>query len=331
LCRLAPQTPGGGRKRPKTGHADAADDCVDMRARIKKRQRNRNITIVAIVVLAIILVVAASYSLYSLTVKSSPLIGQPVSASIYSGLSQIAASSTYGPDNPSLVSIKSGSNPSGVVQTVSGQPYTSGGKPVVLYIGGEFCPLCAFQRWPLTIALMRFGNVTGLEYMQSSSTDSDPNTSTFSFIAAHYSSKYFVFQSYEQEDRDHNPLQTVPNNYSSVFASFGSGYPFLNFGNKYVVEGSFFEPTAFAGLNWTQILQQVQNPNTQIYTQVMSSANAITALICNLTGGSPASVCNNSSITGLQISPAAFQQPSGSGPAVSTAFVTRARNDVKLV
>lgn len=275
-----------------------------MRARIKRRQRRRNIAIIAVVAIVIAAIIGVAYFLYSLTAASSPLIGKPVSASIYSSLSGIASSSSYGPYNVALVS-------SSIVQDYSGQPFTSGGKPILLYIGGEFCPLCAFQRWPLVIALMRFGNLTNLSYMQSSSTDSDPNTSTFSFVnmtAPSYTSKYIVFEHYEQEDRKHNPLQTVPSNYTSVFQRFGEGYPFLDFANKYVIEGSFYDPSLFAGLNWTQIVQQIQNPSTQLSVEVMSSANALTALICNMTDGSPSSVCTNPSIVPLSTSLTSYRE-----------------------
>ena len=293
-----------------------------MRARIKKRQRNRNITLIAIAAVVVVVIIGVGYSLYSLTSSVSPLIGQPVSASIYSSLSTVASSSSYGPDNPTLVAIRSSSNPNAPVQTVSGEPYISGGKPVILFIGGEFCPLCAFQRWPMVIALMRFGNLSNLTYMQSSSTDSDPNTSTFSFLnvtSSSYTSKYIVFEHYEQEDRNHNPLQTVPSNYSTVFTQFGSGYPFLDFANKYVIEGSYFEPTAFAGLNWTQIVQQIQNPSSTIYSQVMTSANAITALICNVTGGTPNNVCGNVSITGLTATLTSYHPSASATMLASTA------------
>src|SRR5256885_14415418 len=36
------------------------------------------------------------------------------------------------------------------------------GKPEGFYYGAEFCPYCAAQRWPLVIALSRFGTFAGL-------------------------------------------------------------------------------------------------------------------------------------------------------------------------
>src|SRR5581483_1419549 len=37
------------------------------------------------------------------------------------------------------------------------------GRPEVLYIGAEYCPYCASERWSLIAALSRFGSFSGLE------------------------------------------------------------------------------------------------------------------------------------------------------------------------
>lgn len=44
---------------------------------------------------------------------------------------------------------------SGTPRNVSGAPLHINGKPAIVYIGAEFCPFCAGQRWALIIALMR--------------------------------------------------------------------------------------------------------------------------------------------------------------------------------
>jgi hypothetical protein len=255
----------------------------------------------------IVVVIVAAYFISSLNSSNSGLIGRPVTSAVYSPLYNIAMNSNYGPTSAALVSVRTSSNPNGVVQTVSGQPFTSGGKPILLYIGGEFCPLCGFQRWPMVIALMRFGNFSNLEYMQSASDDSPANVPTFTFLHATYSSQYVVFESYEQEDRARAQLQTVPNNYTGVFSTYGSDYPFLDFANKYVVVGALYAPDNLVGLNWTQIVRLLgSNSNSQLSVQVMSAANAITALICKVTGGVPSSVCGNSAITSLTTTLAAY-------------------------
>ncbi len=44
------------------------------------------------------------------------------------------------------------------LNSVTGQAaLTAGGKPELLYMGGEFCPFCAAQRWALAAAVSRFG------------------------------------------------------------------------------------------------------------------------------------------------------------------------------
>ena len=58
-------------------------------------------------------------------------------------------------------------------QLVKGQPTltatnASGSKgPEVLYIGAEYCPFCAAQRWATIVALSRFGTWSGLGNMSS--------------------------------------------------------------------------------------------------------------------------------------------------------------------
>lgn len=278
-----------------------------MRAKIKKRQRNRTITWAVVIAVVVIVVIVVGYYLATAGSGTSSLIGSPVSSTIYGDLQGIAQSSSYGPDNSAFVA-------GPYVKVATGGQFSSG-KPIILFIGADYCPLCAFTRWPLTIALMRFGNVTGLTYMQSTNQDVDPNTYTFSYLTLHYSSKYFTLETYEQENRAEQAQQTVPSNYSTIFTHFGAGYPFIDFNNQYLVVGSYYYPDSFAGLNWTQIITQIKDPNTQISNQVMTAANAFTALICNLTGGNPTSVCSNSAISNLHLSLTSYK-PSTNGTAV---------------
>jgi hypothetical protein len=50
------------------------------------------------------------------------------------------------------------------------------GKPIVLYVGGEFCPYSAAERWSPVVALSRFGAFSNLALLRSSSTDMFPDT-----------------------------------------------------------------------------------------------------------------------------------------------------------
>ena len=60
----------------------------------------------------------------------------------------------------------------------------------ILFVGAEFCPYCAAQRWPLIIALSRFGTFSGLQTTTSSSSIEYPNTITFTFRSATFTSQY---------------------------------------------------------------------------------------------------------------------------------------------
>lgn len=53
----------------------------------------------------------------------------------------------------------------------NGTRKTADGKPRVLFIGAEFCPYCAAERWPLAVALSRFGTLHNLGQTTSSAND----------------------------------------------------------------------------------------------------------------------------------------------------------------
>src|ERR1700722_14197678 len=86
---------------------------------------------------------------------------------------------------------------------------TSGGKPEIVYVGAEYCPYCAAERWALTAALSRFGTFSNLHYIHSSSTDVYPSTPTLTFYKSTYTSKYVDFQPVEiQGTTEGKALQT---------------------------------------------------------------------------------------------------------------------------
>jgi hypothetical protein len=270
-----------------------------MRSQIKKRERNKRVIIVGIVVVIGVVLVVGAYYLSTLTTPLEKQVGKQISSADYKALYS-ASQMGYGNVNQSLMK---------KLASFNGTPYISGSKPIVVYIGADYCPYCAFQRWPLVMALMRFGNFTSLPYMLSSSTDVFPDSPTFTFYGSSYKSNYIVFQGFEQQDRSQNPLQSVPSNYTSVFTQFGSSYPFINFGNRYVMSGALYFPDQLDGKNWTQIIQLLSS-NNAISNEVISSENAMTAAICKLTANAPSSVCGNVSIASLAAVLTAYH-PSG--------------------
>ena len=98
------------------------------------------------------------------------------------------------------------------------------------------------MRWSMAVALSRFGTFsTPLHGIHSSSTDTDPNTPTLTFYKSSYSSPYLTFTPVENEDRNHGALQNTTAAQQALWQKYdssatGVGYPFIDFGNKYVIK-----------------------------------------------------------------------------------------------
>lgn len=103
-------------------------------------------------------------------------------------------------------------------------PLTSGEKPLVLYVGAEYCPFCASQRWALVIALSRFGTFSGLTGTFSGDGPREPfkNTATLSFHGATYTSDYLAFEGVELADRDNEPLDTLTPEQEQVVRTYNA-------------------------------------------------------------------------------------------------------------
>ncbi len=187
-------------------------------------------------------------------------------------------------------------------------PLTQGGLPVMLFVGAEYCPFCAAERWAMVMALSKFGSFTNLGTTSSSSTDFAPDTPTFTFYKSTYKSNYLVFQSYELATNmpatpgatcnvnGYGCLQTsLPKTDYDAFRSIGQGsFPFIDFANLVVQSGAGFEdqPLALANLTWNEVASQLYDPTSVVAEAEDGSANYLTAAICTMTGNQPASVCS---------------------------------------
>jgi thiol-disulfide isomerase/thioredoxin len=276
---------------------------------------SRNL-IVGIVVVIIVIGSAVGYLIYSQSQVSTitaqtGVLNQAIPSSLYNNLTGVSTST--------LATIGSGGVSTSAISSISGSSLTYQGKPEILYIGAEYCPFCAAERWSMIIALSKFGNFTGLEYMQSSSTDTYSNTATFTFLNANYSSSYISFVSVEYEDRNRAPLQAISPSEKSLQNQYDSGgsIPFIDLANKYVDVGSQYSPSTIAGLTWTQIASQLNNPNSAVAKAIDGSANQLITAICKIDGGSPGSVCSQSFAT----VPLAFSQGGSDSSSLSSLFL----------
>jgi hypothetical protein len=187
----------------------------------------------------------------------------------------------------------------------SGAALTSAGKPEMLYIGAEYCPYCAAMRWSMAVALSRFGTLTPLHGIHSSSTDVNPNTATLTFYKTGYNSKYLAFTPVETTTVSKAPLQSPTQAQNAVWAKYEPdpqtrGYPFIAFSNKQVMKGPIYDAAVLQGKSWSQIAAALKNPASPIAQSVNGAANYITGAICQMTNNQPANVCNSAAVTAVK-------------------------------
>jgi hypothetical protein len=312
------------------GKASRTKQDTDRRARIaaqreeqrRAEQRKRiylaggSILVVAIVVIALVLVklnsgggTAASSSNgptgTALTTLTKQVTGVPVSVTDKVGAGSVNKA-LFVPTE-TTTQVQSAAAAGSYFGTVnSSTPLTSGGKPEVLYLGGEYCPFCAAQRWAMVNALSRFGTFTGLTTTHSSSTDSDPNTPTFTFYKSTYKSDYITFTPVEEYTNyrqgnstntsvPYQTLQTPSADQQKIGQTYdpNGSIPFIDLGNKYVQVGNLspLDPSLLAGKTWSQVAAAMNDPSSSLGQAIIANANYMTAGICKLTNNQPASAC----------------------------------------
>jgi len=199
----------------------------------------------------------------------------------------------------------------------SGQPLlTTGGKPEVFFVGSEFCPFCAAERWPLVVALSRFGRFETLDQTQSSSSSVVPSIQTFSFVGAHYASPYVTFTGVELYSNvpaarggftriaTLTPTQqSLVNRYQTNLGASGGAvvrtYPFVDIGNAVTTSTSGFSPAVLVQQSQAALLAGLRHPNGQPASTALAAratlaaANELTAGICEVTAQRPGSVCGS--------------------------------------
>ena len=284
--------------------AEAQRKIAEQRAAEKRRQRQLWLAGTAIglvvVLFAVLIIVKAAGG------GSKPAASAPVKTNAQT-TSQVVADVTAVPAT-TLSTVGSGGISSPTIPTKDAPALTSGGKPEILYMGAEYCPYCAAERWPLVVALSRFGTFTGLGLTASSSSDVYPSTNTFTFLKATYTSQYLAFDSVELQDVNHATLQTptaaeqqLLNTYDAApYTTSAGSIPFIDFGNKYILSGASYNPQTLAGLNWTTIASDLADSSSAVAKNIDGTANRLTAAICKMTGDQPSSVCSAPSITSLE-------------------------------
>jgi thiol-disulfide isomerase/thioredoxin len=182
--------------------------------------------------------------------------------------------------------------------------YTQGGKPAIVYIGAEYCPYCAAERWAMVMALSKFGTFSNLVGTTSSATDTNPSSPTFSFYGSTYTSKYITFVSDEEETNTEAALQnptateqalvtkwdTTP--YIPASDAGENPIPFVFLAGKYVLTGNQYDASAISGMQWATAAPYMTSGTNATSKALEAASGYLVGDLCALTKDQPASVCS---------------------------------------
>ena len=253
----------------------------------------------AIIASALVVLVIAVLVLVKVTGGSSP------ASSVRTSVTDTALSQLAGVPISSMVGAANTARSGTVVPPTnlpSGTPpLTSGGKPQILYVGAEYCPFCAAERWAIVMALSKFGTFSNLASTKSSSTDTNPNTPTFSFYGSTYASQYLTFTAVELQNRAGQNLQTPTAEQKTVISTYDAApyvtgqagsIPFIDLGGRYIVSGTEYDGSLMSNQNFDAVLGEMATGTTSTAQAARAAAAHLVGVICSLTGDQPVSVCS---------------------------------------
>jgi Domain of unknown function (DUF929) len=272
----------------------AAQRAAARRAEVRRRALIAGGSVVAVVaiVVAFVVIKAAGH-------KPTPAseTGQSIPA-VAAALTSVPASTL---DRVGKGALGTSASPEPIIRAAGAPPLTAGGKPEVLYMGAEYCPFCATERWAMVVALSRFGTFSGLHFIHSDPNDTPASIPTLTFYNSTYTSKYLVFTPVEMQKIDRSPLQSptaaqtaILNKYDAppyVPSASAGSIPFMDLGGRYLISGASYSYTLLQGQSWSQIAAALHDPSSPIAQGADGAANYLTAAICKLTGNQPVSAC----------------------------------------
>ncbi len=293
--RKKPQGKGGGARKPAPRHTPQGRGAASPARRASQPQLGSSKSIrwiaaavVAIVAIALVVAIGGGTS----TKKDSAYGRSPASAALVSKVTSVPTATI------DKIGLGSATLPEKISDT------RASGKPAILFIGAEFCPFCAAERWAIVNALGRFGTFSNLSVTHSSITDVHPNTQTFSFYKSSYTSKYLTFSTVEfatnqPDGSGYKHLEDATAAQAALWNKYTQGgVPFLYLDGTYF-SGSTYDVALLQGKSHNTIADALSDPNSPIAKAAIGTANGITAAICTLTNDQPASACTVPTITDL--------------------------------
>jgi thiol-disulfide isomerase/thioredoxin len=246
-----------------------------------------SIVLVLVIVAALVIIKVSGGGGSSAGVDSPPA-GTPVPAATMSHLATVP-----------LATLKSApADQVGAPAVIHEKALTVDGKPELLYVGAEWCPVCAAERWAMYVALSKFGTFSP-EPGRIHSAVRDGDIPTLTFYKTTYTSPYFTFVPEEiytnHPDGDtYITLQSLTATQQAIWESNTSQtFPFLDFGGKEDLTTAQYDPSLLEGPSFDAIANDVGNNTTAIGAGIDASADVLVHTICSsLTDHKPAEVCD---------------------------------------
>jgi thiol-disulfide isomerase/thioredoxin len=296
-----------GRRPANKNRPQARKGRTAVAAKTARKGTDRTAWIIAVVVIAVGASLVFVFAKGSKTSSSDPIKGRkPAPASLVKKVTTIPASVTNQVGAGTVT---------GLPTKLPGPPLlTASGKPRIIYMGAEYCPYCATERWAMVNALSRFGTFSNLKITSSAAVTTEgspevfPNTPTFSFYGATYKSDYIQFEPVEQQNNSYGQLETptaeqndLLNKYDAPpYSDTAGAIPFIDFANQYVSTGATYDAGVLANNTHAQIADAMNDPTTAIAKGSLGAANVLTATICKTTDNKPANTCNEGAIQAIQ-------------------------------
>ncbi|MDT4893222.1 MAG: hypothetical protein QOE97_2257 [Pseudonocardiales bacterium] len=258
-----------------------------------RSSRRRRLFITLSPIVAVVVVVAVLIGARLGSASGSPASGQsvtPASAAVVGEVTAVPATVLNTVGAGSVTTLPT---------AITGTPLTAAnGQPQILYVGAEYCPYCAAERWGVVVALSRFGTFANLGATASSPSDVYPSTATFTFHGASYTSSQLAFSAVETQSNQvvngsYTPLDTLSAADQALMTKYdpSGGIPFIDIGGKFLISGASYSPAVLQGKTQAQIAAALTDPTSAIAKAIDGTANVITAAVCASTGNQPASVC----------------------------------------
>lgn len=170
--------------------------------------------------------------------------------------------------------------------------WTSGGKPVIFFMGSAACPYCSASSWAIRMALQKFGTFTGGGPDTSSPSDIFPNTPEWTLYGTSLSGPYLVWDPEESSDNQkisQPALSVTESAYQVAYDPTGS-IPFVVFGGVYMHAGTFVDPAALTtgqaqgtpAYSIAAVEGQLANQSGPCYSAILAQAQLIEAYFCEV-------------------------------------------------